>query len=137
MASKWNVLVETTEDGKAIATILELPTLSAIADTQADAIDCARKLLAERLAQIEIVPIQIESPEIKSAHPALKSAGIFKDDPDFDDVQRHIQEYRDELDALDDKEPAIARFAGIFKDDPDFAEIVKQMRAEREQPDEE
>lgn len=104
MASKWNVLVETTEDGKAIATILELPTLSAIAETQADAIDCARKLLAERLAQAKIVAIEVESPEIKPVHPVLKSAGIFKDDPHFADVQRYIQKYRDELDAIDDKD---------------------------------
>ncbi|GAP99005.1 hypothetical protein NIES2104_55620 [Leptolyngbya sp. NIES-2104] len=137
MASNWNVLVETTEDGKAIATILELPTLSAIADTQQDAIDLAQQLLAERLTHAKIVPIQIESSEGKSVHPALKSAGIFKAAPQFEEVQRHIQEYRDELDALDEGESPIAKFAGIFKDDPDFAEIVNQMRAEREQLDEE
>lgn len=61
---------------------------------------------------------------------------VFKDDPHFEDVQRNIQKYRDEINALEE-EPAIAKFIGIFKDDPDFAEIVKEMRAEREQPDEE
>jgi predicted RNase H-like HicB family nuclease len=100
MASQWNVLVEKTEDGKAIATVLEFPTLSAIADTRQDAIDRAQQLLAERLAQGEIVPIQVES----SKNPVLETFGIFKDDPHFEDVQRYIQKYRDELDAIDDED---------------------------------
>ncbi|MBE9011795.1 hypothetical protein IQ250_16450 [Pseudanabaenaceae cyanobacterium LEGE 13415] len=139
VASRWNVLVEQTEDGKAIATILEFPALSAIAETRQAAINQVHKLLAAKLAQGEVVPIQLETTESKPKHPVLEMAGIFKDDPDFEAVQRHIQEYRDEIDALENEEPepAIAKFAGIFKDDPDFAEIVKQMRAEREQPDEE
>lgn len=135
MASRWNVLVEKTEDGKAIATVLEFPALSAIADTQQDAIDRAQELLSERLSQAKIVSIQLEFSENKPKNPVLESLGIFKDDPHFEDVQRNIQEYRDEIDALE--EPAIAKFIGVFKDDPDFAEIVKEMRAEREQPDEE
>jgi uncharacterized protein YoaH (UPF0181 family) len=130
MASKWNVLVEKTEDAKAIATVLEFPTVSAIADNQQAAIEQAQQLLAERLAQGEIVSIQVEPSKPK--HPSLKFVGVFKDDPDFEAVQRHIQDYRDEVDAIEEEEPAIARFADIFKDDPDFAEIVKEMRAERE-----
>lgn len=130
MASNWNILVETTEDGKAIATILEFPALSAIAETRQAAIDQAQELLAEKLAQGEIIPIQLETTESNPKHPGLESASIFKNDP-------RIEDYRDEKDVLEEEEPAIAKFIGIFKDDPDFAEIVKQMRAEREQLDEE
>lgn len=102
--SKWNVLVETTEDGKAIATVLELPSVHAIADTQQEAIDRTQKLLSERLAQAKIVSIQIESDVSKAKHPVLEMAGIFKDDPDFEDVQRYIQEYRDEIDGLEEED---------------------------------
>jgi len=137
VASKWNVLVEETEDGKAIATVLELPSVHAIADTQQDAIDRAQQMLSERLAQAKIVSIQLGSSESQPKHPVLDSFGVLKDDPHSEDVQRYIQEYRDELNAIGEEEPAIAKFIGIFKDDPDFAEIVKEMRAEREQPDEE
>lgn len=136
VASKWNVLVETTEDGKAIATVLELPSIHAIADTQQEAIDRTQELLSERLSQAKIVSIQLEFSENKPKNPVLESLGIFNDDSHFEDVQRNIQEYRDEIDALEE-EPAIVKFIGIFKDDPDFAEIVKEMRAEREQSDEE
>ncbi|WNZ47475.1 hypothetical protein Q2T42_06475 [Leptolyngbya boryana CZ1] len=103
-ASNWNVLVETTEDGKSIATVLELPSVQAIADTQNDAIDRAQKLLTERLAQAKIVSIQVGSDVSKAKHPVLEMAGIFKDDPDFEDVQRYIQEYRDEIDALKEED---------------------------------
>lgn len=105
-ASKWNILVETTEEGRAIATVLELPSVHAIADTRQDAIDQAQKLLAERLAEVEIVSIEVESPDSKPKHPSLKYVGVFKDDPDFEAVQQYIQEYRDELDAIDDEDLA-------------------------------
>lgn len=104
MASKWNVLVEDTEDGKAIATVLELPSVQVVADTRENAIIQARKLLAERLAKIEIVSIEVDPADSKPKHPSLKYVGVFQDDPDFEAVQRHIQEYRDELDAIDDED---------------------------------
>jgi hypothetical protein len=34
-----------------------------------------------------------------SKHPWMKFAGIFKDDPTFDEVQAYIEQYRRELDA--------------------------------------
>ena len=50
----------------------------------------------ERLNRAEIVPLEIEPAQ--SAHPWLKFAGIFKDNPLFDDVLTEIETYRRELD---------------------------------------
>jgi len=50
-------------------------------------------------ARLIIVPLEIEHPH--SGHPWLKFAGMFKDDPLFDDVLTEIEAYRRELDADD------------------------------------
>ncbi|MFM6192358.1 MAG: type II toxin-antitoxin system HicB family antitoxin [Planktothrix sp.] len=49
------------------------------------------------LKQSEIVQLEIPLP--KSEHPWMKFAGMYKDNPLFDEVQNYIKADRDQLDA--------------------------------------
>lgn len=92
-----NVLIETEKDGSISAIVLGLPDCKAVGATKEETLAHLNQLLTARLAQSEIIPLEIERP--KSEHPWMKFAGIFKDDPQFDEVLADIEAYRRELDA--------------------------------------
>jgi predicted RNase H-like HicB family nuclease len=79
------------------ATPLLFPDCVAEGKTREDALANLRAALDARLAQGEIVTIEVG----ESEHPWLKGAGIFKDDPTFDDFLREIERYRHEIDNAD------------------------------------
>ncbi|MBW4510286.1 MAG: type II toxin-antitoxin system HicB family antitoxin [Scytonematopsis contorta HA4267-MV1] len=92
----YSVLVEQKEDGYQ-ATVWGQPDLVVFAPTREEALKNLNELVNTRLQNVEIVTVVIEAP--KSEHPWMKFAGMFKDDPMFDEVLAHIEEYRRELDA--------------------------------------
>ncbi|WP_069069171.1 hypothetical protein [Nostoc sp. KVJ20] len=99
---KVNILLETREDGSAIASILELPQYRVEAANREQALLKLNQLLVQHLEKIEVIPMEIELPQTKqSQKPWMKFAGVFKDDPDFDIVQQYIEEYRQELDTTE------------------------------------
>ncbi|MHC5893251.1 hypothetical protein [Nostoc sp.] len=99
---KVNILLETREDGRAIASILKLPQYHVEAATREQALLILNQLLVQHLDKVEVIPMEIKLPQTEqSQKPWMKFAGVFKDDPDFDVVQQYIQEYRQELDATD------------------------------------
>ncbi|AFY35420.1 hypothetical protein [Calothrix sp. PCC 7507] len=97
---KVNILLETRDDGSAIASILELPQYHVEAATRGQALLMLEQLLVQHLEKVEVTSMEIKLPQTEqSQRPWMKFAGVFKDDPDFDAVQQYIQEYRQELDA--------------------------------------
>ena len=94
-----NVLIESEKDGSIRATVLGLPDCKAKGANRKEALTNLRQLLTARLQEAEIVPLEIKLP--KKEHPWMKFAGMFKDDPDFDEVLADIEAYRRELDAED------------------------------------
>lgn len=44
----------------------------------------------------------LEQEIAKSQQPWLKTAGIFRDDPHFEDVKHYINEYRQEIDEIEE-----------------------------------
>ncbi|KAB8331584.1 type II toxin-antitoxin system HicB family antitoxin [Scytonema tolypothrichoides VB-61278] len=92
----YSVLVEEKEGGYQ-ATVWGLPDCQVLAATREEALKNLHELMNARLQNVEIVTQEIEQP--KSEHPWMKFAGIFKDDPQFDEVLAYIEEYRRELDA--------------------------------------
>ncbi|MEH2157102.1 MAG: hypothetical protein V7K66_23095 [Nostoc sp.] len=99
---KVNILLETREDGSAIASILELPQYHVEAATREQALLMLEQLLFQRMGKVEVIPMEIKLPQPKqSQRPWMKFAGVFKDDPDFDAVEQYIQEYRQELDTAE------------------------------------
>jgi predicted RNase H-like HicB family nuclease len=96
--STYKVLLENTAEGKALATVLELPECRVTADTTEAALFEVQQQLSHRLASAEVVSVQIPS---QGGHPMLKFAGIFKDDPDFAGVIASIAAERTIVETLD------------------------------------
>ena len=91
----YDVLIENQEDGTVKATLLSLPECQGFGATKEEALNNLIQLF--QTIEPEIVTLEIEP--AKTDHPWLKFAGMFEDDPHFDEVQEYIAEYRRELDA--------------------------------------
>ncbi len=92
----YDVLIENEQDNRVIATVMGLPECKATGATKEEALTSLRKLLSARLAKAEIVSVEIEPPS--SENPWMKLAGKYKEDPHFDKMLAHIEDYRRELD---------------------------------------
>ncbi|WP_392480986.1 hypothetical protein [Nostoc sp. C110] len=91
----YDVLIENQADGGVIATVLGLPDFKGSGVTKEEALEKLIQILQER--KPEIVTLEIEPPQIE--HPWMKFAGMFKDDPQFDEMLAYIKADRRELDA--------------------------------------
>ena len=96
----YYVQVENGRRGSYTATVLGWPDCTAQGATREEALTRLRQTLTRRLAQAEIVSMELEHPP--PGHSWLKFAGMFKDNPLFDDVLAEVEAYRRELDADDD-----------------------------------
>lgn len=97
LKSTYDVLIENEPNGLVSATVLGLPDCRTTAATKEEALTNIRESLTARLASSEIVTLEIELP--KTGHPWMKFAGMFKDDPQFDEMLAYIEADRRELDA--------------------------------------
>ena len=95
----YPILLESKKQGGYTATVLGWPDCTAQGATRQEALTRIRQVLIERLTQAEIVPLEIEAPQPE--HPWLEFAGMFKDNPVFDEVLAEIETYRRELDVDD------------------------------------
>ncbi len=95
VTNNWNVLVESTADGRAIATVLEVSDCQVTDETKQGAVKKVQQLLQERLDKGEIitVPVQVNLFEESSL---MKFAGIFQDDPDFVEIMKELREERED-----------------------------------------
>ena len=91
----YDVLIENQADSMVKATLLSLPECQGLGATKEEALNNLIQLFQAR--KPEIVTLEIEP--VKTEHPWMKFAGMFEDDPYFDEVQEYIEEYRRELDA--------------------------------------
>lgn len=92
------IIVENGKRGQYRARVLGWPETVVQGTSRQEVLTMIRQRIAERLAQVEIVPFEIESTSL-SGHPWMKFAGMFEDEPMFEQVLEDIQEYRKELDA--------------------------------------
>ncbi len=68
-------------------------------------IDQIREIIATLTPEDQVKLWQWLGEEINpSQQPWLKTAGIFKDDPHFEDVKRYINEYRQEIEESEESE---------------------------------
>ncbi len=93
----YNAIVEDSESDGFTATILGWPGCSGAGATREEALAKLRKSIRDRLSKAEIVPIEVDVPE--DAHPWMRFAGMFQNDPLFDKVVEDIESYRREIDA--------------------------------------
>ena len=96
----YDVLIENQEDGTVKATLLSLPECQGLGNTETEAIEQLDKILQVRLGNAKIVTLEIVAP--KTENPWLKIASKYKDDPQFDQMLEYIEEYRRELDAINE-----------------------------------
>ena len=92
----YEILIENKPKGAFTATVLGWQDCRAEGETKEDAVNKLRQVLNDRLHNKEIVSLEIEIPN--SEHPWMQFAGMFKDDPDFDEVLADIKAYRHQLD---------------------------------------
>ncbi|MEL6165242.1 MAG: type II toxin-antitoxin system HicB family antitoxin [Cyanobacteria bacterium J06628_3] len=90
----YDVLIENQADGSVSVSALNLPNCQATGATREEALQNLTQLLTQRLANAEIVSLEIEPP--KKEHPWMKFAGMFKDDPQFDEMMEYIEQERRE-----------------------------------------
>lgn len=91
-----NVLVQPSSEKGYTAAVLGWPDLAVEAQTKEEALEKLRAELTRRLAKGEIVSLEIEP--VNGEHPWMKFAGMWKDEPMFDEVLEEIKAYREEID---------------------------------------
>ncbi|NES21725.1 MAG: hypothetical protein F6K41_23055 [Symploca sp. SIO3E6] len=95
----WNILLENRDDGLTVATVLEVPNLQATDKTKQGAIEKVRQLLQERLAKAEIIQISLPKKSSDYKTSLMKFAGIFAEDPDFQEIMSDIRKEREAVGA--------------------------------------
>jgi predicted RNase H-like HicB family nuclease len=93
----YNILIEQKGEEHFTATVLGCQQLQTEGKTKEEALEKLRQLLTTKVENAEIVSLEIDFPQAE--HPWMKFAGMFKDDPDFDDFLADIEAYRKEIDA--------------------------------------
>jgi predicted RNase H-like HicB family nuclease len=90
----YQVFLQHTPEIGYKAVPLGFPDCVAVGKTRDEALSNLKAALAARLAQGEVVTVEVGEPE----HPWLKGAGLFEDDPTFDEFLKEIEAYRREVD---------------------------------------
>lgn len=95
---QYQVFVQSQSDQSFLAAVLGIPDCVAEGQTEEEAIAKAKEALQARLAQGNVVTIEVETLHEPEANPLLKHFGRWKDDPTFDDFMEKIAECRREVD---------------------------------------
>ncbi|NEP61150.1 MAG: type II toxin-antitoxin system HicB family antitoxin [Symploca sp. SIO2G7] len=93
----FNILVENQDQDLFRAIVLGLPDCQVEGANKEEAIANIDKLLRERLAKADIISLEVESPN--SEHPWMQFAGMYANNPLFEEVLADIATYRQEMDA--------------------------------------
>ena len=96
--NNWNILLEDTNDGSTLATVLEVPSLQTRDKTKQGAVKKIQQLLQQRLAKAEIIKIPVNLDSATDDNPLMKFAGIFENDSDFEDIVAEMKAEREEND---------------------------------------
>lgn len=96
--SSYNVLVEYQNQERVKASVLGWPECQVEASTKEEALQQLQEIVNQQLRDREIVSLEIEVPVPQAEHPWMQFAGMFKDDPDFDEFLEFIEEDRRQLD---------------------------------------
>lgn len=88
------LLVKSLESGQFEATVLEIPAYRVEAESKELALNELKSALLQRVQNAEALTWQL--PVNSTEHPAwLKFAGVFKDNTDFAEIVKEIQEARE------------------------------------------
>ncbi len=96
-----SVLIESQRENEFLATVLGLPDCQARGQSYQEALDNVQKDIATRLSNSKIVSVEV-SPN-GSVNPWIKYAGMFEEDPYFDELLQDIEAERQALDTERDE----------------------------------
>ena len=103
---QYQVFVKNPTESRFMASVVGLPNVTADGVTEKEAIDKLKVILDDQFRHGKLVTIDInvpsESIEEKS-DPWLANMGIFQDDPTFDDFLVEVNNYRNEVDLIEDR----------------------------------
>ncbi len=93
----YSAVVENDQGRSYRATVLGWPDCTVAGATREEALAKLRAALRRRLSEVEIVPLEIDLPE--NTNPWVRFAGMFQDDPLFDEIVEEMEADRRVLDA--------------------------------------
>lgn len=96
----YSVLIE-KQEGRFSAVVIGLPECKSSGNTEDEAVEKLQQLLQKRLQTSKIVTLELDTPQLEN--PWMKIAGMYKDNPLFDEVLTYIEAERRKLDAEMDK----------------------------------
>jgi predicted RNase H-like HicB family nuclease len=92
----YAVIVEERTANHWFAQVLGWPECRAEENSREAAIATLKKVLQELLSRAEVIYLDVPKPKVENS--IMKYAGMFEDDPQFDEVLAEIETYRKELD---------------------------------------
>ena len=95
--STAHVIIKNESDRTVSAALLGWPECKAFGETRSQALQNLHELVNAQLAEAEIVSVKLRNS--RSNNPWVRLAGKDENDPQYDEVLAHIEEYRRELDA--------------------------------------
>jgi predicted RNase H-like HicB family nuclease len=101
---QYQVFVQNPTDQIFMASVVGLPNVTANGITEKEAIDRLKGILDAQFKNGKLVTIDIDVPSEsspKKSDPWITNAGIFRDDPTFDDFLAEMKAYRDEVDSVE------------------------------------
>ncbi len=101
---QYQVFVQSQDEQHFIASIVGMPNLTVEGATEEEAISKVKSALEAQLARGKFISIEVDSKtESNEAVPQMKYAGIFENDPTFDDFMEKLALIREESNALADE----------------------------------
>jgi len=96
-SSTVQIIIKNESDRTVSAALLGWPECKAFGETRSQALQNLHDLVNAQLAEAEIVSVKLTNS--RSNNPWVRLAGKYENDPYYDEVLAHIEEYRRELDA--------------------------------------
>ncbi|WP_445247004.1 type II toxin-antitoxin system HicB family antitoxin [Microcoleus sp. OTE_8_concoct_300] len=96
-SSTYHIIIKNESDKTVSAALLGWPECKAFGETRSQALQNLHELVNAQLAEAEIVSVKLTNS--RSNNPWVRLAGKYENDPQYDEVLAHIEEYRRELDA--------------------------------------
>src|SRR4028119_2498965 len=94
-SSTAHIIIKNESDRTVSAALLGWPECKAFGETRSQALQNLHDLVTAQLAEAEIVSVKLTSS--RSNNPWVRLAGKDENDPQYDEVLAHIEEYRREL----------------------------------------
>lgn len=103
---QYQVFVQNQSEQRFVASVVGMPNVTAEGRTEEEAIMNAKTALAEQLAMGRFVTIELTAKDILDVPNSapMKYAGVFEDDPTFEEFMDHLAKIRQKANHISDRE---------------------------------